>query len=95
MSVDKLRYIKHTLEGALISLDPKSEYFETNYNNISNSLVSVDQLIDNDLLKKYMTLVKAEEGITFVDSINNPCSDIEFTEEEENILKSISKQIEK
>lgn len=46
-----------------------------------------------DLLKKYMCVIRSEEGIDYVDfiSANISWSNIEFTEEEKKALEEISK----
>jgi hypothetical protein len=46
------------------------------------------------LLKKYMTHVDSEEGVTFVGSINNsPYSDVVFTDKEKVILQDMNDDI--
>ena len=46
-----------------------------------------------ELLKKYITLIIENEGIDYIDRINDGCDNIVFTEEEKTELEKIAEEI--
>ena len=55
-----------------------------------------EMIIDyKELLKKYMLHIEWEDGSTFVRQLNDPHSDIKFTDKEKSELEKLSKELDK